>query len=229
MSLMTETRTDVTLDSLPRVNLLPPEIAEGRRFRRVQMGLGATVVGALGIVGLLYVAASSSVSGAQEDLDAAVSTQSTLQAQTAKYRDVTAVYSRAAAAQTMLTQAMGEEVRFSRFLNDLSLSVPENVWLKNVTFTQNSATTAPAAATPNSAKVVTTPGIGTVSFTGVGFSHDDVAVWLESLASQKGYADPYFTSSSETLLGTRKTVTFTSSTTLTPAAYSGRYNKPAGG
>jgi Tfp pilus assembly protein PilN len=220
MSLMTETGQAVTLDSLPRVNLLPPEIAETRRFRRIQLGLGGAVLGAVGIVALLYVMASSSVSSAQEDVDSANAQHSSLQAETAKYRDVTAVYERAAAAQAMLTQAMGEEVRYSQLMNDLSLSVPETVWLKNLTFAQ----TAPAAATPGA-----TLGIGTITVTGVGFSHDDVAVWLESLAGQKSYANPYFSSSTEVLLGNRKTVNFTSNAILTPAAYSGRYTKPAGG
>lgn len=217
---MTETGAAISLDSLPRVNLLPPEIAETRRFRRIQMGLGGAVLGAVGIVALLYVAASSSVANAQTDLDAATTTHASLQAETAKYRDVTAVYARAAAAQAMLTQAMGEEVRYSQFLNDLSLSVPENVWIKNLAFTQGVAPAAVGSAVP---------GIGTVTFSGVGFKHDDVAVWLESLASQKGYTNPYFTSSTEALLGTRKTVSFTSTATLTPAAYSGRYTKPIGG
>jgi Tfp pilus assembly protein PilN len=224
MSLMTETGQAVTLNSLPRVNLLPPEIAETRRFRRIQLGLGGAVLGAVGIVALLYVAASSSVSSAQSDLDQAQATNRTLQAETAQYKDVTAVYERAAAAQAMLTQAMGEEVRYSQFMNDLSLSVPENVWLKTVTFAQ-STTTVPATG----AALAAVPGIGTVTFSGVGFSHDDVAVWLESLATQKGYANPYFSNSTEALLGTRKTVNFTSSVALTPAAYSGRYTKPAGG
>jgi Tfp pilus assembly protein PilN len=224
MSLMTETGAAVSLDSLPRVNLLPPEIAESRRFRRIQLGLGGAVLGAVGIVALLYVSASSSVSSAQSTLDTASAQHTSLQAETAKYSQVTAVYGRAAAAQAMLTQAMGEEVRFSQFMNDLSLTVPESVWLKNVTFTQTAAAAVPAAATS-----LTTAGIGTVTFTGVGFSHDDVAVWLESLAGQKGYADPYFTNSTEALLGKRKTVNFTSTATLTPAAYSGRYTKPAGG
>jgi Tfp pilus assembly protein PilN len=225
MSLMTETGQAVTLDSLPRVNLLPPEIAETRRFRRIQIGLGGAVLGAVGIVALLYVAASSSVSSAQSDLDSANATHTQLNAETAKYRDVTAVYARAAAAQAMLTQAMGEEVRYSQFMNDLSLSVPENVWLKNVTFAQTGATTVAAAGAVPTAVAP----IGSVTFTGVGFNHDDVAVWLESLAGQKGYANPYFSNSTEALLGTRKTVNFTSSVALTPAAYSGRYAKPAGG
>jgi Tfp pilus assembly protein PilN len=227
MSLMTETGAVVSLDSLPRVNLLPPEIAESRRFRRIQVGLGGAVLGAVGIVALLYVAATSSVSSAQSDVDTATARHSSLQAETAKYSEVTAIYGRAAAAQAMLTQAMGEEVRYSQFMNDLSLTVPENVWLKNVTFTQG--TPAVQAAPAAGAAAVSAAGIGTVNFTGVAFKHDDVAVWLESLASQKGYADPYFGSSTESLMGTRKTVNFTSTVTLTPAAYSGRYTKPAGG
>ena len=121
----------------------------------------------------------------------------------------------------MLTEAMGEEVRYSRFLSDLSLTVPENVWLKNLTFTQGEV---PAAAVGS-----TEPAIGTVTVTGVGFSHDDVAVWLESLAGQKGYTNPYFSSSSESLIGTRTVVDFTSTAELTSEALSGQYTKPAGG
>ena len=39
----------------------------------------------------------------------------------------------AAAAQALLVTAMGDEVRYSRFLNDLSLSVPGNVWIRTIT------------------------------------------------------------------------------------------------
>ena len=206
---------------LPRVNLLPPEIEELRRFRRIQVGLGAGVAAAVGVVALLLVAANGSVASANTELQAATAEQSRLQAEQAKYADVEAVYAQAAAAEAMLTEAMGEEVRYSRFLSDLSLSVPENVWLKNLTFTQ--------AEVPSTAVGVTEPALGTVTVTGVGFSHDDVAVWLESLAGQKGYTNPYFTSSTESLIGTRTVVDFTSSAELTSDALSGQYTKPAGG
>ena len=224
MSLMTETRAVLSLDQLPRVNLLPPEIAESRRFRQVQLGLGAAVAASVLVVAALYVSAASSVGTAQADLDQASAEQSSIQAESAKYSDVTATYARSAAAQAMLTQAMGEEIRFSTLMNDLSLTVPENVWMKSVTFSQ-----AAPAVTGGAVDPAAVPGVGTVAFTGVGFNHDDVAVWLESLAGQKGYANPYFSASTESLLGTRKIVTFTSTATLTPAAYSGNYTKPAGG
>ena len=205
---------------LPKVNLLPPEIAESARFRKVQMGLAGGVLAAIGVVAMLYVGASGSLSDANSELETSQATGAQLQGEAAKYNDVTAVYAQAAAAQAMLTQAMGEEVRYSQFLNDLSLTVPENVWIKDVTFTQ-------AAAAP--AVGGTVPGIGSVTFSGVGFKHDDVAVWLESLAKQKGYANPYFSSSTEALIGTRTTVNFSSTVTLTADALSKRYTAPAGG
>lgn len=205
---------------LPRVNLLPPEIAEQARFRRVQAGLGAGLLASVGVVVLLYVSAAGSVSDAQSELSAATATGSALEAESEKYADVQAVYARAEAAQVMLTKAMGEEVRYSQFLNDLSLTIPDNVWLTNVTFAQE----------PVPAELgATEPGVGTVTFTGVGFDHDDVAVWLDSLAKQKGYTNPYFTSSTKALIGKRETVSFTSTVTMTPAALSGRYTSPIGG
>ena len=205
---------------LPRVNLLPPEIAETARFRRIQTGLGGGLLVAVGVVALLYVGAVGSVNDATTELETANTQNTALRAETAKFAEVQAVYARAAAAQAMLTQAMGEEIRFSQYLNDLSLTVPDNVWLKNVTFAQ-------AATVPGLGE--TEPGVGTVTFTGVGFDHDDVAVWLESLATQKGYANPYFTSSTKALIGKRETVDFTSTVTMTPESLSGRYTTPAGG
>lgn len=208
------------LATLPRVNLMPREIGERRRFRRIQYGLGAGVAATAGLVGLLFVVAAGSVGSAQEQLDATSAETARLQAETAKYADVTKVYAQAAAAQAMLTDAMGEEVKYSRFLSDLSLSVPDNVWLTNLSFQQ--AAVPPAVGS-------TEPGIGTITVSGVGFSHEDVATWLESLAGQEGYANPYFTSSTEALIGPRTVVNFDSTATLTPAALSGDYTDPAGG
>ena len=226
MTAMSETRlVGASLSLLPRVNLLPPEIAEKAAFRRVQIGLGSAVLAAIGVVGVLYMSAASSVDSAQGQLDSASSTHSQLQTETSKYAAVTGVYAQAAAAQAMLTQAMGDEVRYSQLLNDLSLSVPAKVWVKNIAFIQTVAG-APAAAAAGPAAPA---GIGTFTATGVGFSHDDVAVWLESIAGQKTYTNPYFSNSTEALLGTRKVVNFTSTASITSTALSNIYTKPAGG
>ncbi len=199
------------LESLPKVNLLPPEIAERARFRRVQSGLAGALVLALAGTGLLYLSATGAVGDAETTLASAEQTESSLQREKAQFADVTAVYARAAAAQQMLVQAMGSEVRYSRFLNDMSLSIPEGVWLTDVTFAQ----------TPDDG----TGTIGTVSFTGIAFEHDQVANWLDALSRQSGFAVPYLDSSESTLIGQRPTVEWSTSVVLTPQALSNRYTQ----
>lgn len=200
--------------ALPRVNLLPPEIGERARLRRLQAVLAGGVVVAAGAVGLLQLSASAGVAEATDQVAGAQARGSALQAQTRELADVDVVYAEAARAQARLSTALGQEVRFSQFLDGLTTSVPDHVWLRNVTFTQGAAAGADAAATT---------GIGTVAFTGVGFRHDDVAAWLESLESQPGFADAYVSDATAGLIGTRRTVSFTSTVTLTADALSGRY------
>ncbi len=207
---------------LPRVNLLPPEIGARRRLRKVQAALAGGVLASVGVVAVLYVGAVGAVGSAQEELSTATAAHAALQAETAQYRDVTAAYQRSADAQAMLVAAMGEEVRFSRFLRDMSLSVPDGVWLTSAAFVQTQGT--PAAAAAAAAPATGTPaGIGTLTVSGVAYEHEDVALWLESLAAQDGYADPLLQSSTRTLIGPKKVVEWSTTVTLSPEALSGRY------
>jgi Tfp pilus assembly protein PilN len=204
---------------LPRVNLLPPEVEEQRRHRRVRRGaLGAVALTVCGVVAM-YAAAASGVDAAAAELTVAQARSAQLQAATAEHGEVTQTYARAAEAKAMLAQAMGEEVRFSRFLDGLALSIPEQVWMKDVTFAQRTGAPGPAGGEG---------GIGTVTFVGVTSAYDDVAQWLESLADQPGYAAPYLSATAETQLGDRTVVEFTSSVTLTADALSGRYAPTSG-
>ncbi len=61
------------------------------------------------------------------------------------------------------------------------------------------------------------------------FRHDDVAAWLESLATQEGYADPTLADSTAGKVGDRPVVTFTSTVTLTSEALSQRWTTEGGG
>jgi Tfp pilus assembly protein PilN len=218
------------LATLPRVNLLPPEIAEHRAFRRIQFGLGGAVAAAVVVLGFLVVAASNGVSDANEELAASQAENTSLRRQTAQYANVTALYAAAAAAQTQLATAMGDEIRFSQMMNDFSLAIPSTVWVTslNLVATPPVAPVAGAPATA-AAPVAGPPVLGTLAVTGKGFNHKDVAVWLEAIAGLKAFSDPYFSSSSEGLIGKRKVVTFASTANINSAALSGRYSKPVGG
>lgn len=204
---------------LPRVNLLPPEIAERAAFRRIQGMLGVAVLVVLLLVGLVVMAASRSVTSAEEELAASQTETARLKKQQAAFANVGAIYAAADAAQAQLVTAMGDEMRFSQLLTDLSLSIPSSVWVGNVSL----------SATPPGTSMSGTPTVGSFSVSGIGFSHEDVALWLESVANLKTYTDPYFSSSSEALLGKRKIVNFSSTASITPAALSGRYTTQAGG
>lgn len=212
---------------LPRVNLLPPGPAQRARFRRIQMGLGAGLLALVGVVVVLHAEARSDEREAGVDLRAAADEGAVLQREVSSLSDVAAVHDEAARAQAVLAQAMGQEVRYSRVLHDLSRTVPDDVWLESVTFSQ----VAPAAGTDTSgaAAPVGSTAIGSVSFAGVALAHGDVATWLEALAGQAGFASPTFTEATTGPLGERTAVTFTSTVSLTSAALSGRYAPTAGG
>jgi Tfp pilus assembly protein PilN len=221
----------LTAPVMPRVNLMPKEIEEAARFRRFQLAMGGAVVAAIAIVGALYVHAHSGVSNAQSQVDAAQAENTQLSTQLSSLSSVADVYAQVASKQAMLQQAMGGEVRWSYILTDLSLKVPDNVWLTNlqaqqtVTGLENAAAPAPVA-TGTTPLAATT--IATVNWTGIAFSHNDVATWLDALAREKGFVNPYFTNSTENFIGPKKTVNMTGTVGLTADAKSGRYNKSAG-
>src|SRR3954470_16410728 len=114
---------------MPRVNLLPPEIAESRRARKLQAGMGAAVALAVVAVGAGYVMAHQSASHAKSDLAKAQADTSALQAQVARYAGDQTLRTQLSAEQTMLSTAMAKEVQWSHYLNDLTLRIPDNVWV----------------------------------------------------------------------------------------------------
>ena len=213
---------------LPRVNLLPPEIREAAKFRRFQLAMVAAGVGAVAIVGGLTYSAHQTVGHAQAQLASAQADKTSLQSQLAGLQSVSDVYSQVAAKKAMLVQAMGPEIRWSFYLTDLSLKIPQNVWLTNMTATELAPGSAPASAAAGATASVVPAGIGTISFTGTAFSHDDVATFLDRTARERGFTNVYFTNSTKTAIGPRTLVNFASSVTLTPAALSGRYNAVEG-
>ena len=227
-----QTGQSLTVPVMPRVNLMPPEIAEAARFRRVQFAMGGAVVAAVAIVGALYVNAHSKVGAAQSDLDAATAESTNLNSQLASLASVQDVYTQVGQRQTMLQQAMGGEVRWSFYLTDLSLKVPDNVWLTSLEATQSDLG---FASTPGAVPVAPVAGtvagpatIAEISYSGIAFDHDNVASWLDALAKEKGFVNPYFTNSSENFIGPKRTVNFTGTVGVTDVAKSDRFAKPAG-
>jgi Tfp pilus assembly protein PilN len=221
--------TRVVTQTLPSVNLMPAEIAEAARFRRFQLAMGAAVVAAVAIVAALYVHGKSDVHSAEADIAQAQQDHATVQHELDGLSNVSDIYSQVAAKEAMVQQAMGSQVDWSRYLSDLSLRVPDNVWLSGLQLTQSNTGLAATATAPVQPGAQLTPtGIANITFSGVAFSHDDVATWLDMLAKEKGFANAYFSNSTKATIGKKSVVNFTSTVTVTDDAKSNRFTKPAG-
>jgi Tfp pilus assembly protein PilN len=206
-----------TAARMPRVNLLPSEILEGRRLRRTKGVLagGLTLVVA-GLVGG-YVLQVGATNKAQDELDAAKAEHATLVQAQAKYADVPRTIKAIDAAETTRELAMANDVEWYRTLTNISITQPSNVWLTKLQL--QVAAPDPAAAPGTQA------GVGTVTAEGSAIDHPDVATWLDTLGNQPGMADAYFSSSEKNKIGSKVVVDFKSTATLTSDALSHRYDR----
>jgi Tfp pilus assembly protein PilN len=225
----TQTELVAGTRAVPRVNLMPPEIAEAERFRRLQLAMGAAVLASVVIVGGLYMHSKDGLSNAKADLANAQSQNTALTSKLSSLNSVKATYAAVQTKRQLLDQAMGQEVRWSYVLNDLSMEMPPNVWLTGIAAAES---TAPGSSSSTSSASVM-PGaptntIGSIQFSGVALSHDDVATWLDTLAREKGFTEPTFSNSTESAIGTRSVVNWGTSVQVDTKALSNRYVQKAG-
>lgn len=227
MSMLTRRETESTVrPALPRVNLLPPEIAAQKRYRRLQLAAGGVAGLTVAAVALTYVTVTGQVNDAQRELDVAQAARESLQHQVSSYDNVVAVRHEVEAHQQMLKQALAGEVHWSNYLTRLSLTTPDNVWLTQMSVTQTPAQSGQSAAPKGGSGQAAAPagatdapaGVATITFQGVALDYNDVATWLESLTKVKEFTDPYISDSSEKMIGSKKAVGFTGTITVTQDA-----------
>lgn len=218
------TLTVARVSEMPRVNLLPPEIAQAAKLRRLQMLLGLLVLGAFVIAGLLFMWASAKVGAEQDALDAVNAEGAQLTAEKAEFAEVPAVEASLAAAEASLIQAMAPEIRWSYLMNDLALTTPNSVRLASMTAT-NTAAASQIEAQETTATLLGQPTVGSVQFVGKAESFDGVAAWLNSLARQsEWYLEPTVSSivKSDAADTEGDVYDFVGSASLSPEALSGR-------
>ncbi|MEP7055027.1 MAG: PilN domain-containing protein [Actinomycetota bacterium] len=206
------TKQLVSLDTyvVPRINLLPPEIGQKRAERRSYVVMGIAVAGAVGAVAALYLGQASRVNSAKSGLRDAQTENTRLKADRASRQSVQDVYNQVDAQEALVTRALDHQVLWSVYMHDLSIRIPDNVWITTFTGT---VTVASAPGTP----------VGTLAFTGKAYAYNDVAAWLESVSKLKGIDNALFTSASEVKPVTpkgRTLVVFTSTASLTPESVS---------
>lgn len=215
-----ESLTSTGRAPLPRVNLLPPEVHRARKLRRVQAGLGAGVAVVAVILGGVYLTQANAASHAKDDLAGSQARSATLKAQAATFADVPKTIKAIDDAQAARQQAMSTDVLWYRYLNDLSYVTPANAWLTELDVKS-------AGGDANTAALGTS-GIASLQIKGESKTHVDVATWLNALAKESGFSQPYFTDAVNTDLNGTTVVKFDSTVNVTPDALSHRYDRKAG-
>ncbi|MEO8330303.1 MAG: hypothetical protein ABI586_09875, partial [Candidatus Nanopelagicales bacterium] len=221
------TLTAARVSEFPRVNLLPPEIAAAAKFKRLQGLFALLIVGALVLAGAMYFWASGQVSSAQEELTAAETDGAQLQAKVDSFDEVPVVLAALDAAQASLVQAMTPEIRWSFYLNNLSLTVPNSSRLNSLVATNQAATEQVTGTTV----LMETPSgeltTGSIEFQGRALKLDSLATWLQAVTAQDATADPSLVKGEYTLDETTsgRYYTFSSSTYLNLEAASMRFEQ----
>ncbi|HVQ88303.1 MAG TPA: hypothetical protein VMT88_08975 [Actinomycetes bacterium] len=187
------TLTAARVSEFPRVNLLPPEIAAAAQLKRLKGLLGLLVAMAIVVAGALYFWASGQVSSAQDDLTTAQATGSQLQAKVDTFAEVPEVLGELDAAQASLVQAMTPEIRWSFYLNDLSLTIPDSTRLETLVLTNSAAAEQVTGKTITAETPLGVPTMGHIEFGGKAVKFDSVASWLQAVAGQDASVEPGLT------------------------------------
>jgi Tfp pilus assembly protein PilN len=220
----TETVTSSRVDwaPVPKVNLLPAEIAQARRLAGLKRVLAGGVVAVALLCAGGTVWAQAGASAAQDELDAVQARADVLRAEQARYAAVPKLLNLIQSAGAAREQAMSQDVLWYGFLSDLSVTTPKGVTLNGLQV----ALDKPTVATDPLVK----PGIGTVTFTGSAQRFPDVAAWLDAVARMHGLDGSTLQSATrEDPSGGKpsEAVNFTTTVTVTSKALTHRYDRKA--
>jgi Tfp pilus assembly protein PilN len=208
-------------------NLLPEEIIEARRGRKVRRIVVAALAAFTVIVAAWYGLATLQTANAQAELYSSQAQVRDLTRQQNDFAEVVAARAGSDAIRAQLAGALAGDLSWSRLLIDLQKVAPAGVQVTAVSGTVtplapgapvSSASPAPAAL-PAAA-----PPIGTLTVTGVGINKLVVAAYVDALGMVKGLSNPYL--GSATIQEGK--LRFIVRLDITPAALGGRYTMPSG-
>jgi Fimbrial assembly protein (PilN) len=206
-------------------DLLPAEVVEGRRGRRVRRIVLAALLGVLVLLGGWYGSARYQTSQARQELADAQEASARLQSQQKNYQEVVSVQEQSAEISRQLAGLMALDLRWSTVVNAVQRAAPTGVTLHGL----SAATETPGAGNATADNSLPDTGakkIGELTITGEGTSKSGVAAYVDALARINGIVDPLLSSAVEQ----KRTVQFTVKMDLTSAVLGGRFTtKPGSG
>jgi type IV pilus assembly protein PilM len=231
-----------------RINLLGGR-ATGRAEidqRRVLMATAAAGVVVVGLLGGYYMWRKQTLDHEKSKLATATATNASLQSQISKLQSAETTQTKIDNLTQQESQLLATDVSWSAMLEDISRTIPPDVWLKGFTATEGTSTTGAAGATagaapppstnapitgqPSTGASATGPS-GTVNFNAAGLSYQSVAAWLQNVSLLKEFTNLWVPTATKGQSGTagQVIVTFNSTASITNAAKSQRQSNLNGG
>ncbi len=175
----------LTLGGEPRVDLLPPEVYQGRAAKVMRRRLGLGVIGVV-LVTLLAGGGAFALSiQAQLSLEKEQSLTAGLVAEQSKYLEVRTVQAEVTQVQAAQQVGVSTEIDWKKYLEGVQAILPGSVTIKTVAVDSASPLAIYAQATAS----LQGPRVATVAFTASSTVLPDVPTWLTSLATLPGFAD----------------------------------------
>jgi Tfp pilus assembly protein PilN len=203
-----------------QVNLLPSDIRERQRTRRLAVGVGLAVAAVVALLFFVFVLQVARLSEADQDLAAQQEVNSGLRAQISELQEFQILKQELAAREGLVGEATAGRVLWSGVLGDVSKIIPGQMWLTNLTGTLTPPPVAPPTSTGAAAPAPTATLVGNVTFTGRALNNPTIARWLSRIEDVTGWVNPWVSGASQSQDGTEE-IDFSGSFDFTTDAVEG--------
>jgi Tfp pilus assembly protein PilN len=176
-----------------QVNLLPREILQRQRMRRLSYLIGLAAAALVALIFLFYLVQVGTLGGVREDIDQQERTNQGIQAQIQTLQEFEDLRAEAQRKQELLDAAFAGEMSFSGVLTDVSRLIPGTAFLNEMSIQM----TAPAQPTEPDVPATTPTFVGAISFGGISTEYDTVADLLTRLERVEGWVNPWVQSAAE--------------------------------
>ena len=174
-----------------RVNLLPGEIAEERRTKRLRAGLAGSLVVVLGACAGAYVLTLGHVAAADDALAAEQAKTAPLLAAQEPYAEVPAVLKQVETAVALQKTVAQGDVPWYSYLDRLAAVAPAGLSFTSLNVQVSVADTSATA----SADPLQPAGVATITVVGEAKAQNTVADWMDAVAAIPAVQDPRLSSS----------------------------------
>lgn len=174
---------------MSQVNLLPPDILQAQRYRRLTSGVVVAGIVLVAAVFAYYLWQSNELSSVNDEIVAQEATNASIQASIAEKQKYADLQAEAQAQQQLLAAAYAGEVSFSALLMDFSRVIPSDAYVNSLAVQADQAAVAAEGATPGL--------IGGITGSGQAVSIDTLSVFLTRLEQVKGWVNPWMSTVSK--------------------------------